>query len=66
MTNAVEARGLVKTYPAGVRALDDLSFWVEEGTIFGLVGPNGAGKSTTVKILDDPVAPRRGGASSPG
>src|SRR5882672_12597518 len=48
---ASEARDLVKTYPKGVRALDGLSFTVQEGTIFGLLGPNGAGKSTTVKIL---------------
>jgi ABC-2 type transport system ATP-binding protein len=48
---AIEARDLVKTYPKGVRALDGLSFSVQEGTIFGLLGPNGAGKSTTVKIL---------------
>ena len=48
---AIEVRNLIKTYPRGVRAVDDLSFTVETGTIFGLLGPNGAGKSTTVKIL---------------
>ncbi len=48
---AIEARGLAKTYPKGVRALDGLSFAVPAGSIFGLLGPNGAGKSTTVKIL---------------
>ncbi len=48
---AIEARDLVKTYPKGIRALDGLSFTVQEGTVFGLLGPNGAGKSTTVKIL---------------
>jgi ABC-2 type transport system ATP-binding protein len=51
MTNAIEAEGLVKTYPGGVRALDGMGFEVLAGTIFGLVGPNGAGKSTSVKIL---------------
>jgi ABC-2 type transport system ATP-binding protein len=51
MTAAIEADGLVKTYPRGVRALDGVSFSVPPGTIFGLLGPNGAGKSTTVKIL---------------
>jgi ABC-2 type transport system ATP-binding protein len=50
-THAIEADELVKTYPGDVRALDGLSFAVEEGTVFGLLGPNGAGKSTAVKIL---------------
>jgi ABC-2 type transport system ATP-binding protein len=48
---AIEAHDLVKTYPRGIRALDQLSFAVPAGTIFGLLGPNGAGKSTSVKIL---------------
>ena len=56
MEHAVEADGLEKTYSARreertVRALDGLTFNVEEGTVFGLLGPNGAGKSTAVKIL---------------
>ena len=51
MNAAIEASGLEKTYPSGVKALDGLSFEVAPGTIFGLLGPNGAGKSTTVKIL---------------
>jgi ABC-2 type transport system ATP-binding protein len=48
---AIEADGLVKTYPGDVRALDGLSLTVPAGAIFGLLGPNGAGKSTTVRIL---------------
>jgi ABC-2 type transport system ATP-binding protein len=51
MTTAIEARGLVKTYPKDVRALDGLGFEVHAGTVFGLLGPNGAGKSTAVRIL---------------
>jgi ABC-2 type transport system ATP-binding protein len=51
MSVAIEASGLIKTYPPDVRALDGLSLSVDEGTIFGLLGPNGAGKSTTVRIL---------------
>ena len=51
MHSAIEAVGLVKTYPKDVRALTGVSFAVAEGSIFGLLGPNGAGKSTTVKIL---------------
>jgi ABC-2 type transport system ATP-binding protein len=48
---AIEVEGLEKTYAKGVKALDGLSFQVEEGEVFGLLGPNGAGKSTTVRIL---------------
>jgi ABC-2 type transport system ATP-binding protein len=59
---AIEAEGLVKTYPKGVRALDGVSFDVERGTVFGLLGPNGAGKSTTVKILTTLTAPDEGRA----
>ncbi|GAA0421649.1 daunorubicin resistance protein DrrA family ABC transporter ATP-binding protein [Acrocarpospora corrugata] len=51
METAIEVRGLVKTYPRGIRALDGLSFTVPAGILFALLGPNGAGKSTTVKIL---------------
>src|SRR6266480_4560248 len=51
MTHAIEANSLVKTYPGNLKALDELSFSVAEGTVFGLLGPNGAGKSTAVKIL---------------
>jgi ABC-2 type transport system ATP-binding protein len=59
---AIEAAGLVKTYPKGVRALDGVTFSVERGTVFGLLGPNGAGKSTTVKILTTLTAPDEGSA----
>jgi lipooligosaccharide transport system ATP-binding protein len=48
---AIEAQGLVKTYPKGVQALRGLTFGVQPGTIFGLLGPNGAGKSTTMRML---------------
>jgi len=59
---AIEAEGLVKTYPKGVRALDGVTFSVERGTVFGLLGPNGAGKSTTVKILTTLTEPDEGRA----
>ena len=62
MDLAIEAEGLVKTYPKGVRALDGVTFSVERGTVFGLLGPNGAGKSTTVKILTTLTAPDEGSA----
>ena len=60
--SAIEAEGLVKTYPKGARALDGVGFAVESGTVFGLLGPNGAGKSTTVKILTTLTLPDEGRA----
>jgi ABC-2 type transport system ATP-binding protein len=65
-SSAIEAIGLVKEYPGGVRALDGLSFAVEEGTVFGLLGPNGAGKSTAVRILTTLARADEGGASVAG
>jgi len=43
---------LIKQYKKGtVNAIDDISFYVEEGAFFSLLGPNGAGKTTTISIL---------------
>lgn len=47
---ALEIRGLTKTF-GGTRALNDLSFSLREGEIFGFVGSNGAGKTTTMRIV---------------
>jgi ABC-2 type transport system ATP-binding protein len=66
MTEAIVTRELIKTYGDGVRALDGLTFAVEEGTVFGLLGPNGAGKSTSVKILATLTRPDAGRASVAG
>lgn len=51
MTAAIEVRDLVKTYGEN-RAVDGVSFAVEEGEVFAILGPNGAGKSTAVEILE--------------
>lgn len=50
-TSAISINNLSKTYAGGKQALDDVSFEVEQGSIFGLLGPNGAGKSTLINIL---------------
>ena len=60
---SVIAEELVKTYDKGkVRALDNLSLDVEEGTVLGVLGPNGAGKTTTVRILSTLLRPDSGRA----
>lgn len=48
--SVIEVSG-VKKYYGDVRGVENLSFEVEEGEIYGFLGPNGAGKTTTVKIL---------------
>jgi ABC-2 type transport system ATP-binding protein len=55
--------GLSKVFGGGVRAVDDLSFAVEPGTVTGFLGPNGAGKTTTLRCLLGLVAPTAGTAT---
>jgi ABC-2 type transport system ATP-binding protein len=61
VTNAVVVSDLVKRYRRGATAaVDELSFSVHEGEVFGLLGPNGAGKTTTVGVLTTRVLPTAG------
>ena len=57
--NAIEMRGITKIYP-GVRALDNVSFSVEQGEIHSLLGENGAGKSTLMNVLYGMTTPDAG------
>ena len=59
-------RGLLRRRQREVRALDALSFEVEEGELLGCIGPNGAGKSTTIKILCGILTPSAGRCSVDG
>ncbi len=61
--NAISITNLSKTYAGGKQALDDVSFDVKQGSIFGLLGPNGAGKSTLINILSGMVRKTGGTAS---
>ena len=72
--NPVEVQSISKTFetkegpllrrvPKLVVAVDDVSFSVSSGEIFGLLGPNGAGKTTTIKMLCTLITPTSGDAS---
>jgi len=51
MSDIITVKDLVEVYSDGTKAVDNISFNVQEGDFFGFLGPNGAGKSTTIKIL---------------
>jgi ABC-2 type transport system ATP-binding protein len=58
---AIRARDLVKTFGA-IRAVDDVSFELAPGRIYGLLGPNGSGKTTLIRLLTGLTHPSSGGA----
>jgi beta-exotoxin I transport system ATP-binding protein len=57
---AIEAEALTKTYRGGARGVEDLSFRIAAGEVFGFLGPNGAGKSTTIRLMLDLIRPTSG------
>ncbi len=56
----IQISNLTHIYGGTVKALDNLSFTVEQGEVVGLLGPNGAGKSTTVKMMTGILRPTNG------
>lgn len=60
--NIIEAVSLTKIYDGSIKAVEDLSFRVKKGEIFGLLGPNGAGKTTTIGMLTTIIKPTDGTA----
>jgi ABC-2 type transport system ATP-binding protein len=60
--NIIEVRNLTKMF-GNFTAVDDISFNVKKGEIFGLLGPNGAGKSTTLRMLSTLSRPTKGTAT---
>lgn len=65
MNSIIEVENLMKTFN-GLKAVDSVSFTVEEGEIFSLLGPNGAGKTTTINILTTLLKPDSGKAKIKG
>ncbi len=63
MSAMIEVNNLVKIFNGTIRAVDGVSFQVEEGEIFGFLGPNGAGKTTTISILTTLLKPTSGSAT---
>ena len=59
MKKAIVIENLTKTY-GDLKAVDNISFYVEEGSLFAFLGPNGAGKSTTISILNTFLKPDGG------
>jgi len=62
MAHAIEVAGLSKQF-GPVKAVDDLSFTVDEGRVTGFLGPNGAGKTTTLRMVLGLVNPTSGSAT---
>jgi ABC-2 type transport system ATP-binding protein len=59
---AVGAKDLTKQF-GNIRALDELTFNIKRGEIYGLIGPNGAGKTTTLRIVSTLILPTSGSIS---
>jgi ABC-2 type transport system ATP-binding protein len=62
MRPVIEVSAIRKTYGRTV-AVDEASFTVNQGEIFGLIGPNGAGKTTTMECVEGLRKPDRGAIS---
>jgi ABC-2 type transport system ATP-binding protein len=59
---AIQTRALTRTF-GPVKALDDLTLDVPQGSVFGFLGPNGAGKTTTIRLLLGLIEPTAGSAT---
>ena len=57
--NAIDIKSIYKNF-GGIKALEDISFYVKESEIFGLIGPDGAGKTTLFRIIASLLIPDKG------
>jgi len=63
MTSIIKTENLTKIYSGNIKAVDNVSFEVEEEEIYGFLGPNGAGKTTTILMLITLLKPTSGKAT---
>ena len=56
----IRVKNLSKIFKKNIIAINEVSFTVKEGEIFGFLGPNGAGKTTTIKVLTTLLKPTKG------
>ena len=63
--NVLEVRNITKCFHSKV-VIDDLSFDVKKGEVFGLLGPNGAGKTTIIRVILDKIRSDSGEMVTPG
>jgi ABC-2 type transport system ATP-binding protein len=62
MSLAVNAQNLTKKF-GNIEALNDITFQIKPGEVYGLIGPNGAGKTTTLRIISTLILPTSGTAT---
>jgi len=60
MSSVIQVRGLTKKFGQQFTAVNDLSFSVHKGDVYGFLGQNGAGKSTTIRMLLSLIEPTAG------
>ncbi|MEA2041180.1 MAG: ABC transporter ATP-binding protein [Bacteroidota bacterium] len=65
-SNSIEIQSISKSYQTSVKALDQISFTVNPGELFGLIGPDGAGKTSLIRILTTLIIADKGQAKVAG
>ena len=56
----ISLRNVTKTFPGGIKAVDDVSFDIDQNEFFALLGPSGCGKTTLLRMISGLETPTRG------